>query len=29
MNRFVIAGSPLCIGCHPCAAPFSGKHRQH
>lgn len=29
MNRFVIADSTLCIGCHTCEAACSETHRQH
>lgn len=29
MNRFVIADSTLCIGCHTCEATCSETHRQH
>ncbi|MBW9707702.1 4Fe-4S dicluster domain-containing protein [Escherichia coli] len=29
MNRFVIADSTLCIGCHICEAACSETHRQH
>lgn len=29
MNRFVIADSTVCIGCHTCEAACSETHRQH